>query len=325
MSDEGRKQVGAYIVRRLLMGIVILVLVSLFVFMAMRLLPGDPLMLYMGNEVGNFTPAQYHDLQVKFGLDKSMPEQYIYWIGGIFRGDFGNSILMQEEVSTLIAKRLPITIHLGIISVLISSVIGITFGVICALRRGTWIDSVVTLLANLGITVPSFWVGILMIYFLSLKLGWLPVSGYTSPLDNFWLSTKQVLMPVFCLSVFSIATLTRQTRSSMLEVVRQDYIRTANSKGLKERVIVLRHTIKNALIPVVTTMGFQVGVIFGGSVLIETVFNIPGMGRLLTNAVFEQDYQIVQAGVLILACFVVVANLLVDISYGWFDPRIRYT
>ncbi len=316
---------GAYIVRRLLMGIVILILVSLFVFMAMRLLPGDPLMLYMGNEVANFTPEQYHDLQVKFGLDKSMPEQYVRWIGGVLKGDFGSSILMQEKVSSLIAKRLPITIHLGLLSVLVSGILGITFGVVCALRRGKWIDTVVTLLANLGITVPSFWVGILLIYFLSLKLGWLPVSGYTSPVDDFWLSTKKVLMPVFCLSVFSIATLTRQTRSSMLEVVRQDYIRTAMSKGLKERVIVIRHTIKNALIPVVTTMGFQVGVIFGGSVLIETVFNIPGMGRLITNAVFEQDYQIVQAGVLILACFVVVANLLVDISYGWFDPRIRYT
>jgi peptide/nickel transport system permease protein len=317
--------VGAYIVRRLLMGLVILILVSLFIFMVMRLLPGDPLMLYMGNEVSNFSPQQYHDLQVKFGLDKSLPEQYVAWIGGVLRGDFGTSILMQEQVSALIAKRLPITIHLGIISVLVSTILGISFGVICALRRGKWIDTVVTLLANLGITVPSFWVGILLIYFLSLKLGWLPVSGYTSPMDDFWLSTKKILMPVFCLSVFSIATLTRQTRSSMLEVVRQDYIRTAMSKGLKERIIVMRHTIKNALIPVVTTLGFQVGVIFGGSVLIETVFNIPGMGRLLTNAVFEQDYQIVQAGVLILACFVVVANLLVDISYGWFDPRIRYT
>lgn len=281
-------------------------------------------MLYMGSEVGNFTPEQYHELQVKFGLDKSLPEQYVRWIGNVLRGDFGVSILMQEQVSTLIARRLPITVHLGIVSVIVSSVLGISFGVICALRRGKWIDTAVTLLANLGITVPSFWVGILLIYFLSLKLGWLPVSGYTSPMDNFWFSTKQILMPVFCLSVFSIATLTRQTRSSMLEVVRQDYIRTAMSKGLRERIIVIRHTVKNALIPVVTILGFQVGVIFGGSVLIETVFNIPGMGRLLTNAVFEQDYQIVQAGVLILACFVVIANLLVDISYGWFDPRIRY-
>ncbi|MBN1190994.1 MAG: ABC transporter permease [Dehalococcoidales bacterium] len=316
---------GAYIVRRLLMGLIILIIVSLFVFMVMRLLPGDPLMLYMGNEVANFSPEQYHELQIKFGLQKSLPEQYIVWIGGILRGDLGTSILMQEEVSTLIAKRLPITIHLGILSVLISSILGIAAGVICALRRGKWIDTVVTLLANLGITVPSFWVGILLIYFLSLKLSWLPVSGYTSPMEDFWLSTKQVIMPVFCLSVFSIATLTRQTRSSMLEVVRQDYIRTAMSKGLRERIIVIRHTIKNALIPVVTIMGFQVGVIFGGSVLIETVFNIPGMGRLLTNAVFEQDYQIVQAGVLIMAFFVVIANLVVDISYGWFDPRIRYT
>jgi peptide/nickel transport system permease protein len=214
--------------------------------------------------------------------------------------------------------------HLGILSVLLSAIVGITFGVLCALRRGTWIDTVFTLLANIGITAPSFWVGIILIYFLALKLSLLPVYGYTSPFTDFWLSTRQVILPVFCLSLFSIASLTRQARSSTLEVIRQDYIRTAWAKGLRERSIVMTHVIKNSLIPVVTMLGMQVGFVFGGSVLIESVFNIPGIGRLMRDAVFTQDYQIVQSGVLIIAAVVVFANILVDISYGWFDPRIRY-
>jgi len=163
-----------------------------------------------------------------------------------------------------------------------------------------------------------------LIYVFSLQFHWFPTGGYTSPFTDFGLNMRQVIMPVFCLSLFSIASLTRQTRASVLEVVRQDYVRTAWSKGLSERVIVFRHTIKNALIPVVTIIGVQVSLIFGGSVLVETVFNIPGMGRLLTQAVFQHDYMIVQAGVLIVAVVVVLSNLIVDISYGWFDPRIRY-
>jgi peptide/nickel transport system permease protein len=163
-----------------------------------------------------------------------------------------------------------------------------------------------------------------MIYLLALKAGLLPVHGYTSPFTDFWLSARQIVMPVICLSLFSVASLTRLTRSSMLEVVQQDYIRTAWAKGMRERVIILRHTIKNALIPVITVMGLQIGFIFGGSVLIETIFNIPGIGRLMTQAVMEQDFQVVQAGTLIIAAVVVLTNLLVDISYGWLDPRIRF-
>jgi peptide/nickel transport system permease protein len=245
-------------------------------------------------------------------------------LGGVFHGDLGESIFYSQPVSYIIAQRLPVTIYLGIISFLISTILGVLFGVICALRRGTWIDNLVTVLANLGITVPTFWVGILLIYLFSLKLGWLPTSGYTPPLTDFWLSIRKIIMPVFCMSLFSIASLTRQTRSSMLEVVGQDYIRTAWAKGLREKLIITRHTIKNAMIPVITILGMQVGMIFGGAVLIETVFNIPGMGKLLTSSAFSHDYQIVQAGVLIIAAITVLSNLIVDISYGWFDPRIRY-
>jgi len=167
-------------------------------------------------------------------------------------------------------------------------------------------------------------VGILLMYLFSLMLHWLPTSGYVSPTESLGQSLRSAIMPVICLSLFSVASLTRQTRSAMLEVVRQDYIRTAWSKGLRERVIILRHTIKNAMIPVITILGLQVGLIFGGSVLIETVFNIPGMGRLMATSLFSHDYQIVQAGTLVIAVVVVLSNLMVDISYGWFDPRIRY-
>jgi peptide/nickel transport system permease protein len=317
---------GAYIFRRLIQGLIILILVTMLVFLLMRLLPGDPLMVYLSSgEIQNMTQADIAVMRHDLGLDRSLAVQYYNWAKNLLHGDMGTSFILHEKVAPLIKDSIPITAYIGSLAFIIGSVLGIFFGAICALRRGTWIDTVVTVLANLGITVPAFWVGILLIYFLALKLQWLPVSGYTSPFEDVSLSLRQIVMPVFCLAIGPVAGLARQTRSSMLEVVQQDYIRTAWSKGLRERMIVVRHQIKNALIPVVTIMGMQVGVIFGGSVLIETVFNIPGVGRLMTNAVFQQDYQIVQAGVLIMATVVILSNLLVDITYGWLDPRIRYT
>jgi peptide/nickel transport system permease protein len=317
--------VASYIIRRILMGVIIIFIVSVMVFLFIRLLPGDPLTIYLNKtDMQQLTQEQLYQLRVKFGLEKTLPMQYVDWVGGLFTGDLGQSIFYDIDVGLLVGERMPVTLYLGALAFIISGVFGISFGVICALKRGTWIDTVVTLLANIGVTMPSFWVGIILIYLLSVKAGWLPVGGYTSPFDDFWLSTKKVIMPVLCLSLFSIASLTRLTRSSMLEVIQQDYIRTAWSKGLKERLIISRHTIKNALIPVVTVIGLQVAFIFGGSVLIESVFNINGIGRLMTQAVQNQDYLIVQAGTLIIAIMVVLSNLIVDISYGWLDPRIRY-
>ena len=288
-------------------------------------MPGDPLKLYVAqNQLERITPQEMRELRHEFGLDKSIPLQYINWIGGAFKGDLGKSIFYSEKVSTLLAERLPVTFHIGVCAFLLSCVFGITAGVVCAVRRGKWLDTVVTVFANLGITTPAFWFGILLIYVFGLKLRLLPVVGYTSPFDDFWLSTKQLIMPVICLSLAPIAVLARQTRSSMLEVVRQDFIRTAWSKGLNERVIILRHVLKNGLIPVITLLGVQVRNVFGGSVLIETVFNIPGVGRLLVQAIFGQDYQVVQGGVLVLATVVMLSNLIVDLSYGWIDARIRY-
>jgi len=315
----------AYIIRRLIMGVVVILIVTVMIFIFIRILPGDPLIMYMtGQELYELSSQQMDTLRAKFGLDKPLPLQYINWLGNIFKGDLGLSIYYDTKVAGIVAERLPVTIYLGIVSFIVGNLLGISFGVICALKRGKWIDTAVTFLANIGITVPSFWIGIILIYILSLKLGWLPVYGYVSPFEDFWLSTRKAIMPVICLSLFTIASICRLTRSSMLEVIAQDYIRTAWSKGLRERIVVARHTLKNALIPVITAMGFQVAVIFGGSVLIETIFNIPGVGRLMTEAVFEQDFMIVQAGTLMIATMVVLTNLAVDISYGWLDPRIRY-
>jgi peptide/nickel transport system permease protein len=314
-----------FIVRRLIQGLFVLLVVTILVFGLMRFLPGDPLKLYVAqNQLERITPEDMEKLRHEFGLDKSVPLQYLDWIGGVVKGDLGTSIFYREKVSRLLAERLPITFHVGACAFLLSCFVGITAGVICAVRRGKWLDTVVTILANFGITTPGFWFGILLIYVFGLKLGWLPVVGYTSPFDDFWMSTKQLIMPVICLALAPIAVLTRQTRSSMLEVVQQDFIRTAWSKGLNERVIITRHVLKNGLIPVITILGMQVRNVFGGSVLIETVFNIPGVGRLLVQAVFGQDYQVVQAGVLVLATVVMLSNLIVDISYGWIDARIRY-
>jgi peptide/nickel transport system permease protein len=297
----------------------------MMVFLFIRLLPGDPLIVYVNmQEMSNLSDEQMTALRHKFDLDKTIPMQYVSWITNLFRGDFGTSIYYDESVGHLIAERMPITLHLSILAFILSGVLGISFGVICALRRGTWIDTLVTLLANIGITMPAFWLGIILIYLLALKAGWLPVHGYTSPFEDFWLNSRQIILPVICLSLFPIAGLTRLTRSSMLEVVHQDYIRTAWAKGLRERIIIFRHTIKNALIPVITVMGIHIAFIFGGSVLIETVFNIPGVGRLMTQSVMQQDFQVIQAGILIISTAVVIANLLVDISYGWLDPRIRF-
>jgi peptide/nickel transport system permease protein len=315
----------SYIIRRLFLGLITLVLITIIVFLVMRLLPGDPLILYLSaGEMGQMTPDQVQEMKHKFGLDKSLTLQYVSWIGNLLHGDLGESIFYDTSVVDLIKERLPVTLHLGIAAFIIGNFFGVLFGVICALRRGSWIDNVITLLANIGITLPSFLIAILLMYLLSLQLRWLPTTGYTSPFTNFWLSTKQIIMPVFCMSLFTIAAQCRQTRSSMLEVIKQDYIRTAWAKGLGEIRITMKHALKNALIPVIIVMGLQVSVIFGGSVLIETIFAIPGVGRLMASSVLQQDFMVVQAVVLLVGTVVVLANLTVDLSYGWFDPRIRF-
>jgi peptide/nickel transport system permease protein len=315
-----------YIIRRLLLALVMLLIVTIMVFLAMRLLPGDPVLLILTRgEASKISEEDIQNLRHEFGLDKPLPVQYITWVSNAFRGDLGISITQRVPVTQELARRFPVTLHLSLLALLLSVVIGIPAGIICAVRRGTWIDMVVTVLANLGITVPAFWLGILLIYLFAMDLRWLPVFGYTSPFVDFGQSTKQIIMPVFCLSIFSLASITRQTRSSMLEVMRQDYIRTAWAKGLQERSLIFRHALKNGLIPVITLLGVSLSHVLGGSVLIETVFQIPGIGRMVVNGVFGQDYAIVQGVIFVIAIAILLINLAVDISYAWLDPRIRFS
>jgi peptide/nickel transport system permease protein len=315
-----------YVVRRVCQVVVVLVIVTIGVFLAMRLLPGDPIRMYLtSSQQGQVSAAQVQALRHEKGLDRPLPVQYIAWIGGLLHGDLGDSILYGSPISDRMKHALPITIYIGLLGFVIGTALGTAAGVVCAVRRGTWLDTVLTSLSNIGTTLPIFWLGVMMIYVFSVYLHWLPVGGFTWPTQGFATSVKQTIMPVLCIAIFPLAATARQTRSSMLEVMRQDFIRTAWSTGLRERAVVVRHALKNALIPILTLSGINLGIALGGDVLIESVFNIPGMGRLAVTSVVSQDYPYVQAIALIVAAMILLVNLMTDIAYLWIDPRIRYT
>jgi peptide/nickel transport system permease protein len=316
---------GTYITRRLIQSVIVILIVTIFVFFGMRMLPGDPIyMLFNPDQLKTFSPEEIEALRTEAGLNKPLITQYFDWLGNVFKGNLGSSVLTKRPISIELKKRIPVTAYLGIWSFLVSIFIGIPFGVISAIRRGSWLDTLVTTIANLGITVPIFWLGIMLMWLFAVHWHILPVMGFTSPFTNFWMSTKQLVMPVFCMCIFAVAGNARLSRSSMLEVLQQDYIRTAWSKGLTERAVIFKHAMKNSLIPIVTMVGMGISGIIGGSVLIEQVFNIPGMGRLAVDSLFQHDYPYVQGITLLTTSVIVLANLLVDVSYGWLDPRIRY-
>jgi len=316
----------AYIIRRLFMAVAVLIIVTLIVFFVMQLLPGDPLVIFLGQQAGSgsISQEQLEQLYIRYGLDKPLIVQYWSWVTGVVQGDMGESIYYHEDVGKLLMERFPVTLDLGIKSFILYNILGIVMGMIAALRRGKWIDTFATVLSYFGVSIPVFWLGLLLIYFFGLRLDWFPIAGYTLPTEDLWKNIHQSVLPVICLSLMGWAVIARQTRSSVLEVISQDYIRTAWSKGLTERAIIMRHILKNSLIPVITLMGIGLGLMFGGQVFIEQVFAIPGVGRLLVSSVFAQDYQVVQSATLVIATIVILVNLIVDISYGWFDPRIRY-
>jgi peptide/nickel transport system permease protein len=316
---------ATYIIRRMLQMILILMLVTIIVFFMIRLLPGDPILLYLSRQdMQEVTEERLAFLRHEVGLDKPLIVQYFDWLGQVAKGDLGVSLINHQKIIDDVKRRLPISFELGILSFIIGF-LGIPIGVIAAIRRGSWKDNVLTGVGNLGICIPSFWLGILLIYIFGYKAGWLPIFGFVSPFEDLWGNITHIVMPVICLSLSPIAGDIRLVRSTMLEVMRQDYARTAWSKGLRERAVIFRHALKNALLPVVTMKGMGIASIVGGSVIIEQVFSIPGMGRLSVEALFSQDYSIVQAVLLIDGIVVLGANLLVDISYGWLDPRIRYS
>jgi peptide/nickel transport system permease protein len=314
-----------YIIRRFLHAGLVIFILSLVIFLVIRLLPGDPvLLLVTSDELAQTSEERIAQLRHEFGLDKPLALQYVTWLGQLLKGNFGTSIIHRDNVKAELFRRLPITLHLGLTAFIIGSLIGLVLGILSAIRRGGWLDAFVTLLANLGVAAPPFWLAALLIYLFGIYLNVLPVSGYTSPVSDFWVSSRQAIMPILCLAVFPICSTARQTRSSMLEVICQDYIRTAWSKGLREGIIVTRHALKNALIPVVTIMGVILRYVVGGSVVIEMVFNIPGIGRLAVDSAVAQDYPVVQGIMLVVAAIVVIINLAVDLLYGWLDPRTRY-
>ena len=311
----------AFIVRRLIYTLIVIILVTLIAFCLLYVLPGDPATAMLGDDA---TPEQVERIRKQLWLDRPLIIQYGHWMDNLLHGDLGMSITYSENATGPILRALPITAYLAVIAMCISSITGVSIGIISAVKRATFLDNILVIFANLGYATPIFWLGLMGIYVFAYHLGWFPVQGFTWPADDLGKSISQTIMPVICLAVPSIAILARQTRSSMLEVIRQDYIRTARAKGLRERAVILKHALKNALIPVVTLLGILVRILIGGSVLVETVFNIPGLGRLLITSAIYGDFIVVQGGVLIISFITCFANLLVDISYGWLDPRIRF-
>jgi peptide/nickel transport system permease protein len=316
---------SAYIGQRLLHACVVVLLVSMLVFVVMRLLPGDPILMFVtSGDMQAVSSEQVAALRHDYGLDQPLPVQYVVWLSRAVQGDLGRSILFHYSVTDEIAHRFPISLSLGLMALVLGVLVGPLLGAVSAVKRGSWVDTCLTVLATVGITAPGFWVAILLIYLFGLRLGLLPAYGYTSPLTDLWGSLQQSILPVVVLAVFPIAAASRQTRSSVLEVIQQDYVRTARAKGLDEQTTVTRHVLKNALMPVATLQGEVFRNIVAGSIVVETVFVIPGMSRLLVDAMLGQDYPVVQGVILVIAVAVVLANLAVDIAYAWLDPRIQY-
>lgn len=312
---------GRYILRRFVSMIPVLFLVSVIVFSLLHLTPGDPATTILGEEA---TPESLAALREELGLNEPLPVQYVRWLADVLQGDLGRSLRTNKPVSESIIDRLPVTLELTILSIIISLVIAIPVGIISALRRNSVADSTSTTIALMGISLPNFFLAILLIFLFSVRLGWLPPIGYTpfleDPVDNL----KRMIMPALTLGTALAAIVMRMTRSSLLEVLDQDYIRTARAKGLRESRMIRVHALKNALIPVVTIVGLQIGGLLGGAIITETIFVQPGIGRLLVDAIFQRDFPVVQGVVLFASIAFLMANLAVDLAYAYLDPRIRY-
>ena len=309
-----------FLVKRLFTIIPTLVFVSMLIFGLQQLLPGDPAVILAGEERD---PAVVAFLRAKLHLDEPLPVRYAYWIGGVLRGDLGESVRTQLPVLDLILQKLPVTVELALIAMVIALVVGIPAGVVSAVGRGTAWDYAANLFALWGLSTPNFWLGILMILLFSVHLGWLPASGYESPFVDLQANLAAMIMPAFVLGNAIAAVLMRHTRSAMLQVLSADYVRTARAKGLSERVVVLKHALRNALTPIITLGALELGTLLSGAVLTEQVFTIPGFGKLVVDSVFNRDYSVVQGVVLVTATAYITLNLLADVAYFLVNPRLR--
>lgn len=312
-----------YFLRRIIQSVPVLLLITVITFAIVHLLPGDPALAYLGEAAAKNEEA-YEAVRLELGLDQPLPVQYAKWLGKMVQGDMGRSVRTREPVIDGLSGRLPVTFQLALMAIAFAVVIAVPIGIMSAVRPGTKMDSLGTVFAIGGVAIPHFWLGIILIYVFALWLRWLPASGYKPPVENLGANLQYMLLPALTLGAGQAAVIMRQVRSSLIEVLRNEYVRTARAKGLRERVVVQRHALKNAFIPVVTIIGMQVGRLFGGAVVVESIFSLPGLGRLAIDSIMFRDYAMLQGAILILAVAVVVLNLLTDVLYAYLDPRIKY-
>ncbi len=310
----------SFIGRRLLIAIPTVLIISFFVFSLQFLLPGDPVLAMAGEERD---PEVIARLREQYGFNDPFLVQYFNWLTDALRGDLGQSLRMNQPVSALIVEKLPVTFQLAVMALIFAMVIGIPMGILSAVKKGTWLDYIANFIALSGLSIPNFWLGILLILLISVNLGWLPASGYRPFSVDPWASIATMIMPAFVLGTALAATLMRHTRSAMLQVLRSDYVRTARAKGLREKVVILKHALRNALVPVVTVSALLFGELLAGAVLTEQIFTIPGFGKLVVDAVFSRDYAVVQGIVLVTSVAFILMNLLADTAYMILNPRMR--
>ena len=312
----------AYVLRRVLLAVPVMFVVAAGVFLLLYLTPGDPVSVILGPDA---SPQQAQELRQRLGLDQPVPVQIFHWFGRLLHGDLGQSIYLNRPVSQTLLERAEPTLMLTLLATLFAILLGLPIGILSATRAGSWTDLGAMLVALGGISMPSFWVGLNLIFLFAVVLGVLPVAGYQPLSRGLWENLRYLLLPAVTLGFAQAALLARMARSMMLEVLREDYVRTARSKGVVERKVVLSHALRNAMVPLVTVMGLTFAILMGGAVITEQVFNIPGIGRLLVQSVLRRDYPVVQGIVLVIAFNYVVINLVVDVLYGLFDPRVRHS
>lgn len=311
-----------FFLRRLFTTIPILLFITISVFSIMQVLPGDPALIILGEESN---PQAREALRERMGLNRPLHTQYLSWLGGILQGDFGRSLVDNTPVSRAIGHAFPVTLQIAVISLIISILVGVPLGVISAIKRGGIIDTISSAIALSSISIPAFWAALLLMYFASLQLGWFPSSGFSRLSDGFWVSIQHSILPAVALALRPIGVFMRMTRSSMLEVIQSDYIRTARAKGVSQPAVNVRHALRNALIPLFTLIGLEFSGLLGGVVVIDTIYAIPGFGRLIYSAFLRFDFVMMQSLIFLFALIVIGINLLTDLSYSILDPRIRYS
>ena len=314
-----------YTFKRIGLFVPTILLMTILVFFVMRVVPGDPaIALLEGDGGGSYTQQDLENLRAELGTDRNIAAQYVSWLGGIIQGDFGDSYWFKASVMTELGNRMPRTLELAVLAITLSVLFSVPLGIVSAIKPDSWLDLGARTFTIIGIAIPNFLMAILMILLLLAVFNWLPPLGYVELWENPLRNLQQMIFPAIALAIYDMAFIGRVTRSSMMEVLREDYMRTARAKGLAERVVLVRHGLKNAFLPILTISGWQFARLFEGAVIIETIFLIPGVGRILIEAIFHRDFPMIQAVIVVIGTGVLLINLVVDLLYGWLDPRIRY-